>query len=106
MPGKNKPKRLDRNNSWRVQRRKKKRRELAAGGGRNRKPRPKKNKTSVETVKSVIEKKVADSKPEIKKVVKKTAAPKGVPSKEGKTVSPKKAEEILSKVAKDNGKKE
>jgi len=42
MPGKNKPKRLDRNRSWRVARRKKKRAELASGVSRNRKPRPKK----------------------------------------------------------------
>jgi hypothetical protein len=44
MPGKNKPKRLDRNKSWRVARRKKKRKELTQGSGRNRKKRPKKVK--------------------------------------------------------------
>ena len=42
MPVKNKPKRLDRNRSWRVARRKKKRAELANGISRNRKKRPKK----------------------------------------------------------------
>ena len=41
MPGKNKPKRLDRNNAWRVQRRKKKQRLLVGGNSRNRQPRPK-----------------------------------------------------------------
>ena len=56
MPGKNKPKRLDRNKSWRVQRRKKKRKELSEGNSRNRKPRPKKKKT-IETPKKKIEKK-------------------------------------------------
>ena len=44
MPGKNKPKRLDRNRAWRVARRKKKLAELASGNSRNRKPRPKKVK--------------------------------------------------------------
>ena len=41
MPGKNKPKRLDRHRSVRVARRKKKRADMVAGTGRNRKPRPK-----------------------------------------------------------------
>jgi hypothetical protein len=41
MPGKNKPKRFDRNRSWRVARRKTKTEELIAGTSRNRKPRPK-----------------------------------------------------------------
>ncbi len=44
MSGKNKPKRLDRNRSWRVARRKKKRDELASGTSRNRKKREKKIK--------------------------------------------------------------
>jgi len=47
MPGKNKPKRLDRNKKWRVARRKKKRAELASGVSRNRKPRAKKNSRKV-----------------------------------------------------------
>jgi len=51
MPGKNKPKRLDRNRSWRVARRKKKRAESASGKSRNRKPRPKRIKA-----KKVVEK--------------------------------------------------
>ena len=55
MPGKNKPKRLDRNRSWRVARRKKKRGELVQGTSRNRKPRPKKKKAE-ETVKKVVKK--------------------------------------------------
>jgi len=42
MPGKNKPKRHDRNRSWRVARRKKKRADLAKGMGRVRKKREKK----------------------------------------------------------------
>jgi len=55
MPGKNKPKRLDRNRACRVQRRKKKQRELVNGTSRNRKPRPK-NKGAVKVVEKVIEK--------------------------------------------------
>ena len=42
MPGKNKPKRLDRNRSWRVARRKRKRVEMVEGKSRVRKKRPKK----------------------------------------------------------------
>lgn len=61
MPGKNKPKRLDRNRSWRVARRKKKKSILVNGNSRNRKPRPKKNKTEKPT----------ETKPVKKKVVKK-----------------------------------
>jgi len=41
MPGKNKPKRLDRNRSWRVARRKKRISLLVNGHSRNRRPRPK-----------------------------------------------------------------
>ncbi len=41
MPGKNKPKRLDRNRSWRVARRKKRIVTLIAGTSRHRQPRPK-----------------------------------------------------------------
>ena len=41
MPGKNKPKRLDRNRAWRVARRKKRISKLVNGNSRNRKPRPK-----------------------------------------------------------------
>ena len=55
MPGKNKPKRLDRNRAPRVQRRKRKQRELVQGNSRNRKPRPK-NKGRVETVKETVKK--------------------------------------------------
>ena len=67
MPGKNRPKRLNRNISWRVARRKKRIAKLASGGGRNRKPRPK-NKGKVEAVKEAV-KKVA--KKAVKKVSKK-----------------------------------
>ena len=51
MPGKNKPKRLDRNRSWRVARRKKRKNLLINGKSRNRKPRPKHKgtKKAVET---------------------------------------------------------
>lgn len=49
MPGKNKPKRFDRNTKWRVARRKKKKNLLVKGNSRNRKPRPKKK--SAEPVK-------------------------------------------------------
>ena len=41
MPGKNKPKRFDRNRQWRVARRKRKSKELLQNRKRNRKPRPK-----------------------------------------------------------------
>jgi len=51
MPGKNKPKRLDRNTAWRVARRKKKRNLLVKGNSSNRKPRPKHKGKIVETVK-------------------------------------------------------
>ena len=44
MPGKNKPKRLDRNRKWRVARRKLKQNILVKGIGRNRKKREKKSK--------------------------------------------------------------
>jgi len=47
MPGKNKPKRLDRNRSWRVARRKRKLKELAYGVKRSRKKRPKKKSLAV-----------------------------------------------------------
>ena len=41
MPGKNKPKRLDRNTKWRVARRKRKISQRVNGNSRNRQPRPK-----------------------------------------------------------------
>ena len=47
MPGKNKPKRLDRNRSWRVARRKRQKKSLVEGNSRNRKPRLKKKKVVV-----------------------------------------------------------
>lgn len=61
MPGKNKPKRLDRNRSWRVARRKKKRNILINGNSRNRKPRPKHKGAE----------KVIETKPIVKKAVSK-----------------------------------
>jgi len=55
--GKNKAKRLDRNRSWRVQRRKKKIKLLATGTKRTRAKRPKNKATAKETVaKKIIEK--------------------------------------------------
>jgi len=60
MPGKNKPKRLDRNRSWRVARRKKEKNNFINGNSRNRKPRPKNKGT----------KKVIETKP-VKKRIKK-----------------------------------
>jgi len=73
MPGKNKPKRLDRNTAWRVARRKKKQRDLVNGTSRNRKPRPKHKSAVVEEVKKVIKKSVekVTKKSVEKKVVKK-----------------------------------
>ena len=53
MPGKNKPKRLDRNRSWRVARRKKKRNDLINGNSRNRKPRPKNKGVIADVVEKV-----------------------------------------------------
>ena len=69
MPGKNKPKRLDRNRSWRVARRKKKRNLLIKGNSRNRKPRPKHKGAVTETkpVKKKVVKKEAPKKTEAKK---------------------------------------
>ena len=57
MPGKNKPKRLDRNRAWRVARRKRKLAKLASGTSRNRKPRPKKVKAKEKKVEKVVGKK-------------------------------------------------
>ncbi len=58
MPGKNKPKRLDRNRSWRVARRKRRIAKLVNGNSRNRKPRPKNKGRIAEDVKveEVVEK--------------------------------------------------
>ena len=59
MPGKNKPKRLDRNRAWRVARRKKKRNDLVKGTSRNRKKREKKKSVVakvVEKIKKVVQK--------------------------------------------------
>lgn len=55
MPGKNKPKRLDRNTKWRVARRKKKKSLLVNGNSRNRKPRPKK-KNLLDVAKKLVSK--------------------------------------------------
>ncbi len=74
MPGKNRPKRLNRNISWRVARRKKRIAKLVSGGSRNRKPRPKKKNTAVEKVVAPVEKKVV--KKAVKKVVKKVVKKK------------------------------
>ena len=60
MPGKNKPKRLDRNRSWRVARRKREIKELASGNSRNRKPRPKKKGIAVVNVVKKVSRKIAD----------------------------------------------
>ena len=74
MPGKNKPKRLDRQRSWRVARRKKQQKELIKGTSRSRGKRPKdkvaarlakKKPAAAKKVEKKVEKKV------IKKAVKK-----------------------------------
>ena len=57
MPSKNKPKRLDRQKAWRVQRRKKKISLRVNGNSRNRQPRPKHKGKAIET--KPVEKKVA-----------------------------------------------
>jgi hypothetical protein len=66
MPGKNKPKRLNRQRSWRVMRRKKRIDKLVTGNSRNRKPRPKNKgrvaEKVVETVKKVVARKSVPSK--------------------------------------------
>lgn len=54
MPGKNKPKRLDRNRSWRVARRKRKRLLLVKGSSRNRKPRPKHKGVVVKIIEKIV----------------------------------------------------
>ncbi|MBT3642687.1 hypothetical protein HN604_03225 [archaeon] len=64
--GKNKAKRLDRNRSWRVQRRKKKIRLLATGTKRTRAKRPKDKTATKETAT-----KPAATKKAVKKVAKK-----------------------------------
>jgi len=56
MPGKNKPKRLDRHRSWRVARRKKRLAELTFGKKRSRAKRPKK-KSLVKKAEKVVKKK-------------------------------------------------
>jgi len=79
MPGKNKPKRLDRNRAWRVARRKKRIAKLVSGGSRNRAPRAKKKKgggeSEVESPKSKVRtgatKRKVVEKVAVKKVVKK-----------------------------------
>ena len=70
MPGKNKPKRLDRNRAWRVARRKKKRSLLVKGNSRNRQPRPK-NKGVIAARNSVPSKKGTDVPASSGKVVEK-----------------------------------
>ena len=68
MPGKNKPKRLDRNRAWRVARRKKRVAKLVNGNSRNRKPRPKKKGVKVvEKVEKVAKKVVKVEKKIVKK---------------------------------------
>ncbi len=65
MPGKNRPKRLNRNISWRVARRKKRIAKLVNGKSRNRAPRPKKKGARiVEKISDAVSKVV---KPVIKK---------------------------------------
>lgn len=75
MPGKNKPKRLDRNRAWRVARRKKRIAKLVSGGSRNRAPRPKNKGKAVEKVVEVVKKVVTPVRQCVpmkgKKVVKK-----------------------------------
>ena len=92
MSGKNKPKRLDRNRSWRVARRKKKRKFLVEGSSRNRKPRPKKKGVIAKVVEarnSVLSKlgtskKVPSSSVARNSVPSKLGTSKKVPSSSGK----------------------
>lgn len=88
MPGKNRPKRLNRNISWRVARRKKRIASLVSGGGRNRKPRPKKK---VAEVKAVAEKKVATRNSVPSKLATKVA------SSSGKKVVKKTVKKVVKK---------
>ncbi len=53
---KNKPKRFNRQRSWRVMRRKKRIANLVSGNPRNRKPRPKNKGKVVEAVKAAVKK--------------------------------------------------
>jgi len=53
MPSKNKPKRFDRNRSWRVARRKRKQKDFIKGNSRNRKPRPKKKSEPIKVIKKL-----------------------------------------------------
>ena len=79
MPSKNKPKRLDRNNSRRVARRKANQRKLLKGSGRNRPKRPKHKNIGNEDVKT--------TKPteKVKKVDKKETAKKEKTTKKEET---------------------
>jgi hypothetical protein len=61
MPSKNKPKRLDRQRAWRVQRRKRKIALRVNGNSRNRQPRPK-NKGIVAKVVEKVKEVVAPKK--------------------------------------------
>ncbi|NPE26396.1 hypothetical protein HNV12_00115 [Methanococcoides sp. SA1] len=61
---KNKPKRFNRQRSWRVMRRKKRISKLVNGNSRNRNPRPKNKGRVVEAVKEVVKKVVKAVKKE------------------------------------------
>jgi hypothetical protein len=63
---KNKPKRLDRNKSWRVARRKRKINELVNGKSRSRPKRPKNKGSSVKNVVENVVKKISEKVVEVK----------------------------------------
>jgi hypothetical protein len=83
MPSKNKPKRLDRNTAWRVQRRKKKIQLRVKGNSRNRQPRPKHKGIIAAVVEKVTTKKAPKevTSDEAKKAPAKEKAPKATEAK-------------------------
>ena len=78
MPGKNKPKRLDRNTKWRVARRKRKISQRVNGNSRNRQPRPKHKGI----VAAVVEKVKAPAKEKAPKAEEKPVEKKATEDKE------------------------
>ncbi|MCK4997804.1 hypothetical protein KAS08_05885 [Candidatus Pacearchaeota archaeon] len=77
MPGKNKPKRLDRNTKWRVARRKRKISQRVNGNSRNRQPRPK-HKGVIATVEEKVK---APTKEKVTKAEKKPVEEKATEDK-------------------------
>lgn len=78
MPSKNKPKRLDRQRAWRVQRRNRKQRTLVNGNSRNRPTRPKNKGIATVVIEKVMSRKNSQSKKEVEAPVEKVAKKEAV----------------------------